>query len=234
MDRIKTGIRGFDELIEGGFVPTTVNLITGPAGSGKSLFGMQFIYNGVRLFDETGIFITLEEGSENIRRTMLNHNMDIDKYINEGKLYIIDLGEVEKDTAKTARRIRGFESLAEFLANLIKISHARRVVVDSLTAVAIHYETSGDLRQGLFRFGRFLKENQVTSLLTTESISPEQTTRFGVEEFIADSFIQFRLVEEAGVLNRYILVRKIRFSTHSSKVHGYQIVTDGISINREK
>ena len=124
MARVKTGIKGFDELVEGGLVPTTVNLLTGPAGSGKSLFAMEFVYNGVRLYDETGIYITLEEGSDNIRNTMIGHNMDIDKYINEGKLYIIDLGEVEKDTSKTARRIRGFESLAEFLLNLIKISHA--------------------------------------------------------------------------------------------------------------
>jgi circadian clock protein KaiC len=232
MDRAKTAIKGFDELLEGGFVPETVNLITGPAGSGKSLFGMQFIYNGVRLFDETGIFITLEEGSENVRRTMVTHNMDIDKYINEGKLYIIDLGEVEKESAKGTRRIRGFESLAEFLSNLIKISHAHRVVVDSISAIAINYETSGDLRQGLFRFGRFLKENNVTALLTSESIGPEKITRFGVEEFIADSFTQLMLREEDGVLNRYILVRKIRFSSHSSKIHPYQIMTDGIHIKK--
>jgi circadian clock protein KaiC len=232
MDRAKTAIKGFDELIEGGFIPETVNLITGPAGSGKSLFAMQFIYNGVRLFDETGIYITLEEGSENVRQTMVTHKMDIDKYINDGKLYIIDLGEVEKDNTKGARRIRGFESLAEFLTNLIKISHARRVVVDSISAIGIHYETSGDLRQGLFRFGRFLKENNVTSLLTSESVSPDKITRFSVEEFIADSFIQLMLREEDGVLNRYILVRKIRFSSHSSKIHSYQIMTDGIVIRK--
>jgi KaiC/GvpD/RAD55 family RecA-like ATPase len=233
MARIKTGIKGFDELVDGGFIENTVNLISGPAGSGKSLFGMQFIYNGVDLFDETGIYITLEEGSENIRNTMIGHNMDIDKYINEGKLYIIDLGEVEKDTSKSARRIRGFESLAEFLLNLIKISHARRVVVDSLSAIGIFYETSGDLRQGLFRFGRFLKENNVTAILTSEAVNPEHLTRFGVEEFIADSYIQMILREENDTLNRYLLVRKIRFSSHDSKLHRFRITSDGIMIKRE-
>ncbi len=233
MARIRTGIKGFDELIEGGFVPITVNLVTGPAGSGKSLFAMQYIYNGVRLYDETGIYITLEEGSENIRNTMINHNMDIDKYINEGKLYIIDLGEVEKDTTKTARRIRGFESLAEFLLNLIKISHAKRVVVDSLSAIGVFYENSGDLRQGLFRFGRFLKDNNVTALLTTESIGPENMTRFSVEEFIADSFIQLMLREESKELNYYILVRKLRFSKHNTKLHKYKISTEGIVITKD-
>ncbi len=232
MDRIKTAIKGFDELIEGGFVQNTVNLIAGPAGSGKSLFGMQFIYNGIRLFNETGIYITLEEGSENVRNTMLTHNMDIDKFINEGKLYIIDLGEVEKDTTKSARRIRGFESLAEFLLNLIKISHAQRIVVDNLSAIGIHYETSGDLRQGLFRFGRFLKDNNITALLITESLSEEKMTRFAVEEFIADSFIQMLLREEKGILNRYILVRKIRFSAHEVTIQPYHITRDGIKITR--
>ena len=230
MERKRTGIKGFDEIIDGGFIANTVNLITGPAGSGKSLFGMQFIYNGIRMYDETGIFITLEEGSENVRNSMLTHNMDIDKFIADGKLYIIDLGEVEKDTSKTARRIRGFESLAEFLSNLIKISHAQRVVVDSLSAIGTHYETSGDLRQGLFRFGRFLKENNVTALLTTETIGPDKITRFGVEEFIADSYVQLILREENGSLNRYLLVRKIRFSSHSQKIHNYRIIGEGIIV----
>lgn len=233
MKRLKTAIKGFDELIEGGFVKDTVNLITGPAGSGKSLFGMQFIYNGVRLYEETGIYITLEEGSENVRNTMINHDMDIDKFINEGKLYIIDLGEVEKDTAKSARRIRGFESLAEFLSNLIKISHAKRVVVDNLSAIGINYETSGDLRQGLFRFGRFLKDNSVTSLLITEMLNEEQKTRFGVEEFIADSFIQLLMREEKGQLARYIIVRKIRFSAHDDKMYPIQLTKDGIKVIRK-
>lgn len=233
MDRLKTAIKGFDELIEGGFVKNTVNLVAGPAGSGKSLFGMQFIYNGVRLFDETGIFITLEEGSDNVSNTMKNHNMDIDKFITEGKLYIIDLGEVEKDTAKTSRRIRGFESLAEFLSNLIKISHAKRVVVDNLSAIGVNYETSGDLRQGLFRFGRFLKENEVTSILITESLSEDKLTRFGVEEFIADGYVQLLLREESGQLNRFLVVRKLRFSPHDSKLHKYLIANDGIRIERK-
>lgn len=233
MVRVKTGIKGFDELVEGGFIPITVNLITGPAGSGKSLFAMQFVYNGVRLYDETGIYITLEEGSDNIRNTMINHNMDIDKYINEGKLYIIDLGEVEKDTSKTARRIRGFESLAEFLLNLIKISHAKRVVVDSLSAVGIFYDSSGDLRQGLFRFGRFLKDNNVTALLTTESVNSEKMTRFGVEEFISDSFIQMMQREENKAMLQYLLVRKMRFSNHDPKLHKYKITTEGIVVSKD-
>lgn len=233
MDRIKTAIKGFDELIEGGYIKNTVNLLAGPAGCGKSLFGMQFIYNGVRLYDETGIYITLEEGSENIRLSMMSHSMDIEKFITEGKLYIIDLGEVEKDTAKTARRIRGFESLAEFLSNLIKISHAQRVVVDNLSAIGINYETSGDLRQGLFRFGRFLKENSVTSILITESLGEDKMTRFGVEDFISDSYVQMVLREEKGSLNRYLMVRKMRFSSHDSNLHPYQIANDGIRIEKK-
>ena len=233
MERLKTAIKGFDELIEGGFIKNTVNLVAGPAGSGKSLFGMQFIYNGVRLFNETGIFLTLEEGSENVTNTMRTHNMDIEKFISEGKLYIIDLGEIEKDASKSTRRIRGFESLAEFLSNLIKISHAQRVVVDNLSAIGINYETSGDLRQGLFRFCRFLKENQVTAILITESLSEEQLTRFGVEEFIADSYTQLLLREKDGKLNRYIMVRKIRFSAHDSKLHPYHITNEGFMVERK-
>ena len=98
------------------------------------------------------------------------------------------------------------------------------------TAAGINYETSGDLRQGLFRFGRFLKENDVTAILITEALNDKQLTRFGVEEFIADSYVQLQLREEAGELKRYLMIRKIRFSAHNSKIHPYQITGDGMKV----
>ena len=59
--RLATGIPGFDELIEGRFPKGRTIILTGPAGSGKTTFGIQFLYIGITLFGENGLFITLEE-----------------------------------------------------------------------------------------------------------------------------------------------------------------------------
>ena len=61
MDRVKTGITGLDEMLGGGFLPKTANLVEGAPGTGKTTLGMQFIYNGITQFNEPGIIITFEE-----------------------------------------------------------------------------------------------------------------------------------------------------------------------------
>src|SRR3990170_352968 len=61
MDRVKTGIKGLDEMLGGGFLPETANLVEGAPGTGKSTLGMQFIVNGIQHFNEPGIILTFEE-----------------------------------------------------------------------------------------------------------------------------------------------------------------------------
>ena len=81
MTRVPTGIEGLDELLRGGFPENTVNLVSGPAGSAKSLLGLQFVYNGAQAFNETGVYITLEESRENIERALKNYNMDYNRFL---------------------------------------------------------------------------------------------------------------------------------------------------------
>ena len=123
--RVPTGISGLDELISGGFAEDTVNLVSGPAGSAKSLMAMHFIYNGVVNHGETGIFLTLEEPRENIIRAMSSYGMDIEKYETEGKLLLLDMGEVRRRTESDEEiDIVGFEGLKDLLDNLLKFSGA--------------------------------------------------------------------------------------------------------------
>ena len=137
--RVPTGISGLDDLISGGFPEETVNLVSGPAGSAKSLIAMQFIYNGVVNQGETGIYLTLEEPRENIIRAMTAYGMDIEKYEKEGKLLLLDMGEVRKraDTDEDVD-IVGFEGLKQLLDNMLKFSGAKRL----LRGVSIHLDKS--------------------------------------------------------------------------------------------
>ena len=59
VERVATGIKGFDELIEGGFPKGSSILITGPPGSGKSIFSMQYLYNGA-MNGENGIYVYMD------------------------------------------------------------------------------------------------------------------------------------------------------------------------------
>ena len=118
-DRIPTGIPGLDELISGGFPVNSVNLVCGPAGSAKTTFSMQYIYNGAKDHDEPGIYICLEEGRENIMRAMKIYGLDLEKYENEKKLFILDLSEIRRQVSagEAETVLVGFEALEKLFDN---------------------------------------------------------------------------------------------------------------------
>lgn len=235
MGRVPIGISGLDELISGGFPENTINLVSGPAGSAKSLLAMHYIYNGVKDHGDTGIFLTLEEPRSNILRAMTLYGMDIEKYEKEGKLLLLDLGEVRRRAEGSEEMdIVGFEALRKLLDNLLKFSEAKRLIIDSVTAIGLYYEDSpGKLRRELFKFATFLKEKNVTTLLITESVEGERLTRYGIEQFVADSFIVLGLEDVKGELRRTLTVRKMRFTKHDTTKHPLLITSSGINVSAE-
>ena len=235
--RCHTGVPGLDELIEGGFPVNTVNLVAGPAGSTKTLFGLHFIYSGAKDYNETGILLTLEERKESIRKAMECFGMDVEKYEKKGKLILVDVGKIRtklRSDKDIKGGIIGFAKLQNFLENFLKSTKAKRLVLDSITAAGLYYSENELLRQELFAFTSFLQEREITSLLITESDNESgDVTRYGVEQFVADSFINLGLERISGELRRSITIRKMRFTRHNTKVHPLLITTNGIVIESE-
>jgi circadian clock protein KaiC len=236
--RVQTGIEGLDELLRGGFPENTVNLVSGPAGSAKSLLGLQFLYNGASKYGETGVYITLEDSRENIERALKVYNMDYEKYEADGKFYLIDLGDLRKECnidEEMEVGLLAFSTLDEFLQKHLNVTGAKRIVIDSLTAVGLYYQSVEILRREMFRFSRMLKDHRVTSLLITESLEGQGAlTRYGIEQFIADSFIVMGLEDVKGELRRTITVRKMRFTKHDTAIHPLLITNSGIEVSAEE
>jgi KaiC/GvpD/RAD55 family RecA-like ATPase len=235
--RVHTGIPGLDDLLEGGFPEKTVNLVVGPTGSAKTLFGMQFIYSGAKDFDEVGIYLTLEERRENIQRAMKGFGMDVEKYEKEGKLILVDVGKIRTKASSEGdiKRVTvGFNKLTNFLQKFLKSTKAKRLVLDSITAAGLSYKEQEVMRQELFAFTSFLQSTDITAVLITESLNETgDMTRYGVEQFIADSFINLGLERVGTELRRTITVRKMRFTRHNTKVHPLLITNNGIIIEAE-
>ncbi len=89
-DRSPTGVGGFDELCGGGLLRDRTYLLSGTSGAGKTIFALQFIYNGITKYGENGIFVATEERPEHIREHALSFNWDLQALEDEGKLAIID------------------------------------------------------------------------------------------------------------------------------------------------
>lgn len=229
-ERIPTGIPGLDAITQGGFPESSVNLIAGPAGSGKTLLASQFFFNGAKEFRQKGLYLVLEENRQNVARAMKDLSMDVSPYEEGGELFIIDLGEVRGKEGKQKGTV-GFQDIKDFLDSCLKATGAERLVIDSLSTIGLYYRSIEDLREELFIFSRFLRQKDVTSLLLTESIEGGPLTRFGVEQFVADSFIVLGLEEVRGELRRTITVRKMRFTKHDTAKHPFLITSRGIEIS---
>lgn len=236
INRVSTGITGLDELIQNGFAENTVNLVSGPAGGGKSLMAMQFIYNGAKKFGDVGIYMTLEENRENIIKAMSNYGMDIEEMEREKKLYLLDMSGIRRKCADEDMEegMVGFKALEKLLENLLSYSGAVRIAIDSVTAIGLYYgESPGSLRREMFRFCGFLKEKNITSLLITESLEGGELTRYGIEQFVADSFIVMGLEDVKGELRRTVTVRKMRFTKHDTAKHPLLITSTGMNISAD-
>ncbi len=231
-DRVPTGIEGFDRLIQGGFPDRTINLVSGPAGSGKSLFALHFCLNGAVKYHETSMYVMLEETKENLERAMRTFGLDGSAQERSGRFLLIDLGELRNSGPKGVAI--GFEELQEFLASTLKSSNVRRLVIDSLSAVGVRYATAEEFRERFFVFSRFLREQDVTTVLVAESPESQTLTRFGVEQFLADSFVHLGLEEVRGDLRRTLTVRKMRFTKHDTAKHPVHITANGLAVLAEE
>lgn len=229
-ERVPTGIKGLDQLIAGGFPKQSLNLISGPAGSGKSLFALQYLWNGAREHGEVGAYIALEESRVSVERAAANFGLVLSGEVT-GKLHLVDLGEIRGSGGGS---VIGFRELKDFLGAFLASTHATRLVIDSLPVVGLYYRTPEDLREELFAFARFLRQQAVTPLLITESLEDGALTRYGVEQFVADSFIVLNMEKVKGELRRTVTVRKMRFTRHDTGTHPFFITAHGIEVSPDE
>jgi len=233
VDRLPTGVEGLDRIIQGGFPRGTVNLVSGPAGSGKTLLGLHFVYTGAALYGQNVVYLSLEESRNGLDKVLEAYGMETAALESNGKFTLLDLGELRLGV-KTTEYMLGFRELQDFLRTSMSKNRVDRLVVDSLSAAGLHYTSRKQLREELFSFGRFLRERYMTSLLISESIEGLGLTRWGFEQFVADSFIHLGLEEIKGELRRTLTIRKMRLTRHDTVKHPMRIAQGGMVVEADE
>jgi circadian clock protein KaiC len=224
MNRVKTGIKGLDEMLSGGFLVETANLVEGAPGTGKTTLGMQFIYNGITQFNEPGLIMTFEEFPQQYYRDAETLGWNFRGLEQSDKLRVIMTSpEVGKaDMESVGGRI---EAMAREIG-------ARRILIDSLS----HFERLSDdpveLRNVIYSFINALKREGLTSVLTRESPALIGESDSAEEDvaFVADSYIMLRYVEIESAIRKALLVLKLRGSDHAKDIRQFEITSGGIEV----
>jgi circadian clock protein KaiC len=222
-----TGIRGLDEVTNGGLPQGRPTLLCGSAGCGKTLFAMTFLYNGVVEYNEPGVFLAFEERSEDLIKNVGSLNYDIEKLIAEKKL-AIDHVEIERTKIAESGEY-DLEGLFIRLGYAIDSIGAKRVVVDTIEALFGGLENEQLLRSELRRLFEWLKSKGVTAIITGER-GEGTLTRYGLEEYVADCVILLDNRVHDQLSTRRLRVVKYRGSAHGTNEYPFIIDEQGITV----
>jgi circadian clock protein KaiC len=227
VQKLPTGIASFDVIAKGGLPQNRTTLLSGTAGSGKTVFAVQFLAAGIRDADERGVFVTFEESAADIRTNMRSFGWDLETWEQRGQFAFVD---ASPDPGVEVIESGAFDlgALLARVENAVRKVNAKRVSVDSLGAIFSQFSDQSVVRRELFRIASALKAMGVTAVLTaerTEDYGP--VARFGVEEFIADNVMVLRNVLDEENRRRTIEIIKFRGTDHQKGEFPFTIVPDG-------
>ncbi|NHJ14424.1 MAG: hypothetical protein EAX95_12165 [Candidatus Thorarchaeota archaeon] len=234
IERVKTGIPGLDELVEGGFPKGDTILVAGRAGTGKSILAIQFLYRGAVEYGEPGVLVTLEEPPHLIKRNMLRFGMDLESAVKKGILSIVDLSPQKEITPVKIGEYPSFDlsGLEAIILNHIKKVKAKRVVIDTLAILAYKFRARDILREEFFKLCAAITRVGATLLLTSEILAQHDGLGvFDIEAFLASGVIVLYNEKISQTSRtRSIEVLKLRGSKHSSRIHSMRITDEGIRV----
>lgn len=225
--KTQTGIGGFDEITGGGLPKGRPTLICGGPGSGKTLFGMEFLVRGARDFDEPGVFMSFEERDADLIENFSSLGFELDDlaarekvaldYVHIERSEIIETGEFD------------LEGLFVRLGYAIDSIKAKRVVLDTIEALFSGFPNEGILRAEIRRLFRWLKDKGVTAVISCEQ-GKGTLTRHGLEEYVSDCvvFLDHRMIEQ--VATRRLRIIKYRGTSHGTNEYPFLIDEGGIYV----
>ena len=227
LPKAPTGIDGFDEITYGGLPKGRPTLVCGAAGSGKTLFGMEFLIRGATQHGENGVLLAFEETPEELAQNVAALGFDLDALVRGGKIAAdfvkIDRNEVEETGEYD------LEGLFLRLGHAIDSVNAKRVFIDTIETLFSALKSEFILRSELRRLFRWLKDRGVTAVITAER-GGGTLTRYGLEEYVSDCVILLdnRVMQQAAV--RRLRVVKYRGSRHGTSEYPFIIGEGGISV----
>ncbi|MBD0335901.1 MAG: circadian clock protein KaiC [Cyanobacteria bacterium Co-bin13] len=227
LTKCPTGIRGLDEITYGGLPQGRPTLVCGRAGCGKTLMGMEFLVRGALDNSEPGVFISLEESTDELAQNVSSLGWDLDALVAK-KLLVLDYIHIERTQIEETGDY-DLEALFVRIGYAIDRIQAKRVVIDTLETLFGNLLDTALVRSELRRLFLWLKSKGVTAIITAES-GDQSLTRHGIEEFVSDCVLVLDQRIQQDLSTRRLHIVKYRGSQHSSNEYPFLIESDGIVV----
>ncbi|UCC57636.1 MAG: AAA family ATPase [Candidatus Bathyarchaeum sp.] len=238
--RVKTGIQGLDELINGGFPEGRVILVVGGPGTGKTVLAAQFLYKGITDYNESGIYVSLDESKNHYFSEMQTFGWDFKKAEEEKKFVFLDAtrmprSELQKEkifgepSSLRAKQLP-IDRLIEDLEEKARQIDAKRVALDTLATLFHRFPDPVERRMIAVDLVESLSELGITTLITTELSRLGLDRDVSIEEYMAHGVIVMQTLFSEGVISRALQVEKMRGTKINPNCVPYTIDKNGIQI----
>ena len=239
--RVKSGIPGLDEILEGGMPRNYAYAVVGAPGSGKTVMGAQFLYRGATQYGDNGVYVSLEEPTHSIANTMLRFNWNLFDLESQGKLVLLDASP-HQDQPNAEMKIRGgsvgtekfdLDGLLGAVAHARKNVAAKRCVIDSLMSMSAVYTQQGGFRFRLLHFLRALSELELTTLILTESQTPV-IREYGLDSVLTNGTLLLHTITENDTVNQVLEIPKMRGVKVQRRIVPYRITQSGFEVKPQE
>ncbi len=216
-DRVKTGIKGLDEILHGGIPRKNLVTVSGGPGSGKTILCLQYIYNGAKLYKEPGVFISLEEEPDRLIKTAESFGWDIKEMIKKNKIIIRKVP------------LYKFAVLKNIIRDSVHRIDAKRLVIDPGALFDLFFEREIEVRKAMVELGSMLKDLGCTTIITTEEKYGKEYV-FNQSDFSSDGIIFTYYTKVSNEFMRMIAIIKMRGTSHSEKIHPLRFTSNGLEV----
>ncbi len=220
--RAKLGIASLDSLIEDGVPYGSSLLISGVAGTGKTLLSLEFVYRGAKEFNEKGIFFSFEEATERLMTCARHMGWDIDEQVKKGNIEIVYIPQTEIQVEKHLLMMK----------DRIDKLGAKRIAVDSASVFVHKIKDPQAVREKIFQLATLVQMVQGIGFFATDiPYGTDKISRFGVEETVVDGIILLTSSEQGYRRERFLEIYKLRNTSHADGRHKMWIKNGGVTLD---
>lgn len=242
MNRIPTGIKGLDDVLNGGLPKGRIILVVGSPGSGKTTFAMQFLVGGAKA-GESGLYVTLDEKPERVKENLASYNWSLDDLEHDGKMTFIDATQLRRPGQRIVQDRVDAESsvslvlpeltlqvLARTIRRVAAEENIQRIAIDPITSLMLRYPEEVKRRRAMLLFFDALEATGCSVIVTSELRTSMLDRDFQLEEYLSQGVILLHTIINQGNVIRAVQVEKMRGISHDAQLRPYQITQSGVDV----